>query len=488
MKKSDMKNVYGKAPKSFHYAVMRSLNSLEEKQQVKSRSRLMRTLIACALVAAIGVAGVVTAKAVYPMVVNRQGNYGVSIELEPQTASDTESSNELELSLNENLSAPEYVKMELGYMPEGVIENQGKYSLDGNFKEKGFTFVCERIAEKTAITDENILDYEQFEVNGNAAVLAHVSVDPYSKRFYIYFEDYAFFVKCYVTKDVSDEEIKKVMENITVTEGTEDDNSGGSLSESKQSLGDKISGALEEANQQAYDAWLEANTEVTFSTVELKQTLGYECPKLDEATGIDFSIDDIEVLDNIADLDANCFEQDRSENIGSYADENGNLLPYTRETIKYGDGVDSVNEIVASETVNRRLVYVTVNVRNTSDTEREFYLYQLNIDRLRDNNGVLGYPTGDEVLPELASCGEINFIDNNDVEKSGYSSGYYFLTVPANSSETVHLGFLADEDMLDELYVTVDGRWCGAIFDAESGKFVNNDKETEFGYACIKVQ
>lgn len=489
MRKSDMKNVYGKAPMTFHYAVMRSLNNLEETKTVKSKSRVLRTVIACALVAAIGTAGVITARAVYYMNVNKDGNYGISFDMEPvSSAKDTDDATML--ALEANSAAPEYVKMQIGYLPDGVIEDQGKYSLNGSHEEKQFTFVVERIAEKTNISDTNIIDYEQFEVNGNPAVLANVAVEPFSKRFYIYFKDQAAFVQCYVTGDVSDEEIKKVMENISFTEGSADDSHGGALSAAKESLTDK----LNETVTTMLDAWNNSENTAVFAPVELGQKISYELTGDEECDAelgnIDYSVDKIEVLDNIGDLDYSCFEQEIP--LDEYADENGNLLPYTRETIKQGDGVNSIDEVIATDTVNRRLIYTTVTFNNNSDTDKDYYLYRFDIQRLRDNNGALTNQF-DEIIPELLNVGEINYIDNNNVGVDGYCAGYYKLTLPANSSQTVHMGFFADEDVLNELYLVLDnGGYVGAEFNSETGKFVfdnsGNPDGTERSFACIKVQ
>lgn len=517
MKKDDMKNAYGKAPQSFHYAVMRSLNSLEEKQKVRSKSRVMRTAVACALIVAIGTAGIITAKAVYPMVAEREGNYGMNIDIDP-TIDGTDNGSQVNAeNMNfqigdDSKNVPEYVKLDIGYLPDGVIVDSPpiKYSYNGECKEKCFTFVFERVSGKQTFSESIIEDYEQFTVNGNPAILAHVAGDmrqgenPFSKRFYIYFESKGLFVMCYVTDDVSDEEIKKVMENLSVVEGTQDDNTGGSFSEATTAEERSRMKAEDEAAR-AYDEWLAANTKISFSTVNLGQTIGYDWENIDEdlkdsektdifdpdeyrVEGLGFSIDKIEVLDNVADLDVNCFETNISENIYSYVDENGSFLPYTREVMEYGDGIDSANKIVSSETMNRKLVYVTVTVNNTSESPRCFYLRQIGIERLEQNNGGLGYFCSDDVLPELANRGEISFIDNNNVPIDGQQHGYYFLDMPANSSKTVHLGFLADEDMLDQLYVTVSGDDSCLIYDAKEQKFVDNDSETNFGYACVKVQ
>lgn len=470
MSKNDMKNVYGNAPLSFHYAIVRTLNNLDEKSKITQKSRIMRTVVACALILTIGTASVITAKAIYPMLANRQGNYGLVIDVEPVSANN----GEMSLSCTaDTSSAPEYVKLKIGYLPDGVTENQGKYSLNGEHSEKCFTFVYDRVSDKQTFTDTFILNYEEFSVNGNKSILAD-SND--SKRFYIFFEKECLFLTCYVSNDVSNDEIKKVMENLTVIEGTVADNNGGALSQST-SLNN---------SHGTVDEWTGTDININYSDIKLGQDLSYDSSAFNEEAGFNFSIDKIEVLDNISSLDINKFDSTILDNIDDYVDEKGNITPYTRKVYNYGDGIYTNDELISSETVNRKFVYVTVNVENSSNSDKDFNLAQIGLNYLENNNGVL-QQTLDNYEP--ANHNETNWIDNNNIEKDGLKAGYYFMNVPAKGSKTVHLGFLADEDTLNKLYVTVSGDWCCAIYDAENRKFIENeDPNTNYGYASIKVK
>lgn len=470
MSKNNMKNVYGNAPLSFHYAIVRTLNNLDEKSNVNQKSRVMRTAVVCALILAIATASVITAKAIYPMLANRLGNYGLAIDVEPITSNNGETS----LSCTADTSnAPEYVKLNIGYLPEGVIKSQGKYSLNGEFSEKCFSFIFERVSKKQTFTDAFILDYEEFSVNGNKSILADLND---SKRFYIFFEKECLFVTCYVSNDVSNDEIKKVMKNLTVVEGNATDNNGGALSQSTSS--NNLHGTVEEGTG--------TDINIKHSAIKLGQDISYDDNDFNEEADFNFSVDKIEVLDNISSLDINNFESTILDNIDNYVDEKGNITSYTREIYNYGDGIYTNNELISSETVNRKFVYVTVNVDNSSNSDKDFNLAQIGLNYLENNNGIL-QPTLENYEP--ANHNEINWIDNNNTEKDGFKAGYYFMNVPAKGSKTVHLGFLADEDTLDKLYVTVSGNWCCAIYDAESGKFINNeDPNKNYGYASIKVK
>lgn len=512
MKKEDLKKAYSKPPQSFHYSMVRTLNSLDEKEKVRPKSRVLRTAAVCALVLAIGVVGAVSASAVFSsMAAKKESNYGIEFELTPSAdAGGAESasqpqSDKLSFQVgDDSVDIPEYVKLNIGYLPEGVIPYIAdmKYGYNGSWDEKSFTFVSERVSGKQTFTDIMIEDYEQFDVNGNPAVLAHTTVEEYdfetgrpqfSKRFYIYFENKGLFVMCYVTSDVSDDEIKKVMENLTVVDGTEDDNSGGPFSNATTAQ-DRARAAAEEDEQAEYDAWLAENSTYDINVIDLGTQVSYDEELLegDEAFYGNFSVDSIEVLDNISGLDENCFEISNpysGRSLSDYADENGNILPYTRRVICYGDRLNTKDEVVSSQTANRRLVYITLTVNNTNDKDGGFYIPVVQMERLFESGGELTMNVPDDEVVTDVMWGDIDYIDNNNVASDGFQHGYYCLTVPANSSETIHIGFWADEDLLDTIYVKLDGSWySNSLFDPDTNKFVVNENyETDHSCAYIKV-
>lgn len=468
MKKQDLKNAYGPVPTEFHNSVVRTLNTLDEEPVKTARPRRtwLKVLVACALIAAMGTVGATAAAKLYPMNVNKEGNYGLTFDV--QTTSDSESDSGsssldgMNLSLSADSNAPEYVKLNVGYLPDGVISDGFKYSLNGEHKEKGLTLIVDRVGTAASFSDINIADFEQFEINGNTAVLANV-VDmdgeyEFGRRFYIYFEDMAAFVTGYITNDYSDEEVRKIMENLTVTEGTADDCNGGALS-------DKMS-------------WVNRNdymeeepvgyTDFDYEYVNLGDEL--ECRFSD--SNCVYTVDNIEILENISNLDSSCYSVPMGDSLEDYADENGNLLPYEREYYKLGDGVTApMREVVKTDMADRRMVYATLTVKNTGSEARTFgFLPYVSMMRIGD-----GYNDG--ILTEDPWLGEITYIDNNDVDELGFNAGYYSLTVAPNSTETVHIGFLADADMLDYYYI------CNYV-DAEYDSQGNNT----LTYECIKVK
>lgn len=470
MKNQDLKNAYGPVPTEFHNSVVRTLNTLEEEPVKTTRPRRtwLKVLVACALIAAIGTVGATAAAKLYPMSANKEGNYGLTFDV--QTVSSTESDSGsssidgMNLGLSADSSAPEYVKLNVGYLPDGVISDGFKYSLNGEHSEKCLTLIVDRVGTTATFSDINIADFEQFEINGNVAILANVvdmgGDNPFGRRFYIYFEDMAAFVTGYITNDYSDEEVRKIMENLTVTEGTEDDCNGGALSD-KNSWVNRNDYVEEEPETYTYFDYKDVNLGDEFEYYE-----GFE-----EQCNCFFTVDNIEVLDNISGLDSSCFGGLlKNEKLEDFIDENGNLLPYEREYYKFGDGVTApMYEVVKTDMAERRMVYVTLTVKNTGSQPVEFWFpISMHSKGNVDDTGT---------YTEDTSYGEKTYIDNNDVDEVGINRGYNKLTLAPNSTETVHIGFWADADMLDYYYICNS---VGNAFDSQGNETVT--------YECIKVK
>ncbi len=469
---TDLRDAYSEVPQSFHRCVRRTLNGLEERRSAPRRSAA-RVALVCALVLSVCAVGALSASAIYPLVVDKNSEYEIGITLEP---SDTQLS--------------EYVKLNLGWLPDGVTESNGKYSLNGESQEKCFTFEVYMVDEKTELTYGSVTEYENLTVNGNDAVIAYreLTNGGPSRIFYVYFEDEGAFVQCYVSDDVTDAEMRGVMENMTVTAGTETDYTY--VSYTSEITGTTLDSIIDTAAQ-LLD--ISAYSE-TFYEAELGTEIGVDEKYLEEhETGYmcSYSVDSIEILSNVSALDSDCFGALACyDSISEITDEDGNLLPYTRTTYKYGDGVNTLDEVYAVDDVNRILVYATVTVNNTSDSDQEFNLWSLGLSRLSRSDGSLMVVGADgEPVPDDPWYGEITYIDNNDADEVGFQSGYYILTVPAGSSETVHIGFLADEDTADQLYVTAGSTDSCSAFDVSTNKFTSTASLTsdEHSYVAFKA-
>lgn len=184
--------------------------------------------------------------------------------------------------------------------------------------------------------------------------------------------------------------------------------------------------------------------------------------------GISYRIDAIEVRDNLRDLDQNGYQDEVSENLesGIGVDENLNLQSYERETIAFGNGYDQpLTYVQKTEHVMPKLVLVTMTIRNISYEDEEDMLPVANplayIRKTADDTEFdwREFERGDRNL---------YYRDNMPLWVSDSESGswYYCKKMKVGDSVTLQLGYLVDEDMLDEMVMELnfgdglhDGAW-----------------------------
>ena len=75
---------------------------------------------------------------------------------------------------------------------------------------------------------------------------------------------------------------------------------------------------------------------------------------------VEIKVTDVQVSDNISLLDQSMLDSDGKAQLQKETDASGKLLPVRIDYIRYGDGINSLNEVVESREVPQKLVYVTV--------------------------------------------------------------------------------------------------------------------------------
>lgn len=455
MEGKKLKEAYSKVPKSFHYALINSLNKVEEQENKKVCNKVLRVALVCALIGVVSVTGIIAGSAIYPMLATPVYKYGLNIEVEP--ISDKKM---------------DYVKLRLDYLPENVEEipntEGSKYSQKGDYNKSAFSFVLYKVDKKIKFTDEYITSYEEFDVNGNKALITNASLISYensmNKHFYIFFEDKGMFLSCYVSDDVSNDEIKKVMNGVGLEKGSVNDCFKYSLLPKEYKNGNFVKDVINNIfNNFSYTYSYEQMYNIGQS-IAYKNTGGFDGS---------ITIDKIEIRDNVEGLDENNFYLPTFDSLSDITDENGKITSYERYTYDYGDGRNTLDRVEKVENINRRLVYVTAKVSNNTSESQTLNINEIMMEWLKEKEGKLDSAyLVDEALPETTLSTEINYIDNNESDSLGMKSGYYQLEIDANSSETVHLGYFVDEDTLDELYITI----------------YTDGKPDEHNYSCVKIK
>lgn len=455
MKPEKIQNSYPQSPQDFHNAILFSLVKLDDKAPVRyKRNRVLKTAVVFAIILALCTSSVFAAEKIWSLFSEPVDNYGLNVKASAPTEDD----------------APEYVKLVLSYLPEGVIEspntNGRKYSLNGEAKEMWFTFDISKIDSDFEHTINYITDSYETTVNGNRVIIFDRTFadndDDNQKGFYEYFENWGMLVSCLCDGNISDDELNKVIEGVSLAEGTNDNH------------------------------FYVASDEETIPTVPYEfeyrnsYTLGelnkdFNCKNISTGElGFNVKVKSIEVHDNTSYLDSDSFyfneylPDDGNGTYSTYFDSEGNIItPYTRENITYGDGINTIDK-VEKETVDRHFVLATLEVTGLEEPAGEdldvFYTWSLWLCNMtNDGDGKLS-PIDDDYI-----AGTMVYAESPDQ--------YDLYVINKDETRTITVGFFVDEDKMDDLYFTVktDDGDKKTLFDGE--KYYS-----EANSVCFKVE
>ncbi len=411
------KEDYVKMPESFHAQIAETLSSLDCVGQNKRKAfpkTVKIALIAAAMTVVLAVSVFANSETVQSWL-HQIGRYQVALSLEDDSEASEDESGEAAKTVP-------YVKVNLGWLPESIIplDPPYKYTSTNGDGVGGLTFI---LYEKE--TAKN-LDFryvgsvtETMFGERKGAVIRYA--DSGSRELLIYFDDFGYVLRCMADEDVSDEELLKIAENISLEE-------------------------TDKSNAFIVETYISGVEEISVPAGILnKNTIHKSCGDTISFTkwpneGFRMTVQGVQVCDNVSNLDMTSINKSHRDEI----DESGNLKPYERKTYRYGDGIDTLNVLEKSEIVGRRLVLVEMTVENRTGEQAEYYV-----------DGVLK----DAVTGEYFSDSHMFYISG----QNGDSGSFFFVPVAKDETKTVTVGFLVDSDKdLSNLAmeITLDSREC----------------------------
>lgn len=452
MKEKDLQNIYGKPTQDFHNSVLYALCKIDDKSNVhyRKRSRAMKIALVCAIVAVLGTTTAVAASTKFFGLFSEQvGDYGLDINVIKPT---------------EEVDSPEYVKLILGYLPEGVIETPNtygtKFSVNGEASEKCFSFSIIRVNGDYDFTINYITNSYETEINGRRVLISEREFEENSDDtqyvFQIYFEDRQMVVSGMAMSGVTKDEVMKVIENISLVEGTKDD------------CFHDVSDAVDnEETTQMQGEFPDVINEFTLS--ELNSTFDFSHFTVKGEVTPDYSITvtSIEERNNSDGLIYDYFLYNGYEfpDYEEYFNSDGSLIStYEREDTTYGDGINSLDKTV-NTTVGRHFYVVTIDVTANGTPDEDITPFSIDHARpnllKKDSSGKLDYYDGfgnaEIVYADCVDHNNIAEIANGETRKFTY-------------------GIVVDDDVIDKAYV------CFTTYDY-SNKYENRHHNT-----CIKLR
>lgn len=189
---------------------------------------------------------------------------------------------------------------------------------------------------------------------------------------------------------------------------------------------------------------------------------------------VEIKVTDVQVCDEVFLLDQSVLDKDNLLQLQKELDSSGKLLPTTIHYIKYGDGINTLNEVMDSREVPQKLVYVTVEYTNTGTEQLEEVLFWGNLLKIVEENGQMKLYKGkasdervvfDEAVPQgVAHFAEMWYYDVH----GGEWHNNYITNLKAGETATVHMAWLVPEEELKYLYLDLNTSGSSYAFCEES--------------------
>lgn len=415
------KSKYPQMPQSFHNKIEETFNIIEKNniRPFKSQKNVKVILVAAIIIVLLTLSVFAGGKVYSNWIA--QKNYQVTLVPEQKTVT------------------KEFVDIKFNYLPQGLMESDEYHYYFNNDFKGGLSLSLYRLDEYSEIDIKYSVGYEEKTFGQNkGAIISKPDDYNMNRELIIYFDNDGYMLRAYVGKDISDEEIVKIAEGIELVETDEEHafkcehkpevpstlyfvTQKTDFSENEvRHIGDKITGLY---------AWDVNHSEKSESS-------------------IDVTVEKVDFYDNINKFNKDNFNYDYILEKSPLTDENGNLLPYERTNMKYGDGVNSINEVESVETVNNKFMCVTVTIENTSNVNREFFVSQINPALFTETNGALSQKMKDFCSGKFYN--ETVYVSSQDSKSS-----FNCKKIKAGESIKVQIGYFVDEDKIDDIYLTI---------------------------------
>ncbi len=418
----------------------------------KKKKDTVRRMLVASMVAALALATTVGAGVVYQMHNEKVGKYGVKTKIEGQQTAETENPG----------AKTDYVELTTSYLPDGMVQTEeGKYSFEDNYMEGGISMVVYRLPQNEKVDDllsTDVAESEELEVGGRPAVYLE-KVSSAAKKLYVIYAEHGYMLEMFAFPDVTKDEMIRIAEGLSVipTEKTEG-NCVMQLCDWNQT---------EEAEEKGEPVDSDSDREISFDKTKMENThaigesINMEHAGIDNMPGLTATVTSVELSDNSSILADGMLDADARKAF----DADGNLLPMKLEYKKSGDGINTTDEVVKTETLPQKIVYATVKYENNGTETLHDIMYNGGIAFLEEKGSQMQFADyfllSDE---EKASIG----CDYRELERVGFSQEVYLSDVTGGErnnnyinelkpgeSVTIHFAFKIPEEKLGEMYLTL---------------------------------
>ncbi|WP_226641015.1 DUF4367 domain-containing protein [Bacillus tropicus] len=418
----------------FSHTYTRKKKSFMEEMKLKNgqpqkKRKKHRMLIAAACVLIGMPTTVFGAVKVYNMIVQKQ-NYEVNVSL---TNKDSKKSNQ-------------WYKLKIGKLPENmeaIDDSAMKYSFKDNYAKGGFSFILWRVGKDSNFKTLYSKSYEEKEINGKKAVIVNKENGnnnlAFNREVFLFFEKEGIMLQSYIGNDINEEQMVDVLGNISLEPTSKE----------------KASHITDYDKKYFSEESKPKKTKVIPLKKDSKRLfhIGQKVPVtiIMDNSKIEYMIEKVEVFDSIKDFKQENFNETGLERLSENQalDPVGQLIPYRRDEYKFGNGKDSIDQLVESNLIQPKFVYLTTTVKNIGKRKtKEIYMHP-SIQVLKSKGNVWNYAERAGITEKNIMTGEVDYLEPHGDGKSFYNIG----SITPGQTVKVNLGYFVDEDKLDSIFL-----------------------------------
>lgn len=460
MRLEDLKKEMGETPEFIHQIVENEVAKQLKETKIIPMPERKRGVKQLGKIAVAGISVILATSTVayagnklYQMYLEKQGNYGVDTKV-------TKDGTAREQKIPKQI--PE-VKIQANYIPAGM-----GWSDDRHLESKktpnqgGFSFETVLLDQKNmdaVMKDTSVVESDVVTLGGHDGVYIKYQDlrqdQSFNQRIYmLYPEEYRMLIM-YIGDDISKEEAMKVAENIELKEQKEMVDTSEMytwseyVSEEETEIGETVRTMVEDTELKVYQVGESLKVDV-YGEDENGEWM--ELPK-----GVTATVDKIQTSDDLGLLTDDKIPDDWKQAV----DADGKLVDNTLSYVKSGDGINTVDQVIKTETVKQKLVYVTVTYKNSSKQKINHLTYLGNLMLLNEKDHKYEVYTMDDITGEaydkiegssVARTAEMGYFDVKDSDMSGKNA---IETLEPGASVTVNMAWIVNENDIDHMYLNL---------------------------------
>lgn len=341
-----------------------------------------------------------------------------------------------------------WMRLVFSYLPDGIEMHPGDFSKYGNPNED----TCGISADLTLLdvdgdiqfSTDYVVSAEEFSAGGHSAYLLHRKVEnEYDKMLYVLFEQEHCMACALLGCGITNDEAKQIADGLSL-EPAADAQTATTTWSYAQTLREQ-----EEMQKEDHSDDLQVTPYACEASSCLQIGDAVPAPFITDS-GVTVTIEKAEIRDSLEGLDHSLF---RTEHLHRYVDEHWNLLPDERRFYTEADGIHSLPELIQTTQVNRKFVYLTVRVKNSGKSHLADFGAYYSMEALKETaDHKLTWNTDADAG---MSGGAPYYFDASLTD--GNSSHFLYTSILAGETKTFHLGYFVDEDLLDQMYLELEG-------------------------------